>query len=106
MKNPAAEAFWSKLEARYSQIKRTYDQTRVQAETESALLQDIQGKKSIKIFIWLYFRNFAFIENISKIEKKPANKKRKYILDISEIQSQRDLESEKLDTKLTVEDRL
>ncbi|KAL7309066.1 hypothetical protein PS15m_011191 [Mucor circinelloides] len=50
LKNPAAEAFWSKLEARYSQIKRTYDQTRVQAETESALLQDIQ-------------------ENISKIEK-------------------------------------
>ncbi|GAA5813562.1 hypothetical protein MFLAVUS_007044 [Mucor flavus] len=87
LKNSAAEAFWSKLEARYSQVKRIYDQTRVQAESESVLLQDI-------------------IEKESEIEKKPANKKRKYILDISEIQSQRTLKPMKLDTKLAVEDRL
>lgn len=44
----------------------------------------------------------ARISDYSKI----ANKKRKYILDFSEIRSQRDLEPKKLDTKLTVEDRL
>ncbi|CEJ00001.1 hypothetical protein RMCBS344292_14071 [Rhizopus microsporus] len=87
LKNSAAEAFWSKVEARHSQVKRIYDQTRVQAESESALLQDIK-------------------ENEPKIEKKAANKKRKYILDISEIQSQTNLKPKKLDVKLTVEDRL
>lgn len=44
MKNSAATAFWSKEEARYSQVKRIYDQTRAQAESESALLQGIEGK--------------------------------------------------------------
>lgn len=44
MKNSAATAFWSKEEASYSQVKQIYDQTRAQAESESALLQGIEGE--------------------------------------------------------------
>ncbi|CEG83272.1 hypothetical protein RMATCC62417_17225 [Rhizopus microsporus] len=42
LKNSAAVAFWSKVEARYSQVKRIYDQARVQAQIESAILQNIK----------------------------------------------------------------
>ncbi|KAG1562966.1 hypothetical protein G6F47_000554 [Rhizopus delemar] len=85
---PSATAFWSKEEASYSQVKQIYDQTRAQAESESALLQGIEG-------------------NELEIKEEAANKKkRKFVLDISEIQSQVNLKSKKLDVKLTVEDKL
>ncbi|KAG1057085.1 hypothetical protein G6F43_001058 [Rhizopus delemar] len=46
---PSATAFWSKEEAPYSQVKQIYDQTRAQSESESALLQGIEGDYNTKL---------------------------------------------------------
>lgn len=69
LNNSAAEAFWSRVDARNSQVKRIFNQTRVQAESESSLLAEITEKE---------------IGN----EDKRAIKRRKYVLDISELQVQ------------------
>jgi hypothetical protein len=47
------------------------------------------------------------LEDKPEIKEKASNKKkRKYVADISEIQSQANLKPKKLNAKLTVEERL
>jgi hypothetical protein len=58
LKTSAAVAYWSKVEARYSQIARIHNQTKVQADSESALLQSIQGNNCLND-LYAYNHNFC-----------------------------------------------
>lgn len=48
LSNSAAENFWSRVDARNSQVKRIFNQTRAQAESESSLLAEIAEKEAEK----------------------------------------------------------
>ncbi|CAO3611251.1 unnamed protein product [Mucor hiemalis] len=83
---------FNKVEARNTQLKRIYDQAKVQASGESALLNEVAEQ--------------IFESKDEREEDRRRSKRRKYVLDISEVQSSKHLVEKKLDSKLSIKDRL